>query len=229
MLYGLPDVGLVGVIAISHMISQLKLTEMAHVDSELLPPVAVLHQGLPHAPLRIFGDGGLIAAISETAIPASAIQPIIRALVDWGESKKTKMMVAIGGLPIPNRQDITSPKVFGIASTKALLEMLNTKGLKILKEGFMVGPYALVMRYCTEKGLPAIALLAESFYNYPDPEAAAAAIEEFKKIVEVNVDVSNLLKKGEEIRLKARDVMRRTQLELARMKKSQEYDIPLYV
>jgi len=43
------------------------------------------------------------------------------------------------------------------------------------------------------------------------------------------VDISKLLEKGEEIRLKARDVMKRTQQEMTKMKKAQEYDIPLYV
>jgi hypothetical protein len=37
------------------------------------------------------------------------------------------------------------------------------------------------------------------------------------------------LEKGEEIRVKARDVMKRTQQEMSNMKKGQEYDIPMYV
>jgi predicted ATP-grasp superfamily ATP-dependent carboligase len=45
----------------------------------------------------------------------------------------------------------------------------------------------------------------------------------------LNIDVSKLIEGGEEIRLKARDVMKRTTQELDRMKKTQEYDKPLYV
>jgi len=37
MLFGFPDVGLVGVIAASHLISELNLTEVAYMDSRLLP------------------------------------------------------------------------------------------------------------------------------------------------------------------------------------------------
>lgn len=229
IVYGLPDVGLVGLIATSHLISQLNLTETAYLDSDLFPPVVVLHDGLPHAPLRIFGNHSFIAALAETAIPAKAIQPVVRALVDWGQSKKARMMVSVGGIPVPDRQDITEPKVFGVASTMSLLNTLSLREVEILKEGYMVGPYALVMRYCAERNFPAVALLAQSFYNYPDPEAAAVAIKELAKIVELKVDVSTLLEKGEEIRLRARDMMKRTQRELTRMKKSQEYDLPLYV
>lgn len=93
----------------------------------------------------------------------------------------------------------------------------------------MVGPQALSMRYSINKGVPAIAILAQSFYNYPDPQAAAIALKELSKVSDVKVDVSKLLEKGEEIRLKARDIMKRTQQEMNRMKKSQEYDLPLYV
>jgi len=229
MLIGLPDVGLVGLIATSYIISELDLEEVAYMASDLLPPVVVLHEGLPHAPLRIYGNKNFIAVISELAIPAKALHTVMRTLVDWGQTKKVKMMVAMGGIPIENRQAITEPKVYGAASSKELLDMLNKKELSILNEGYMVGPQALTMRYCAEKKISAIALLAQSFYNYPDPEAAAMTLKELSKITEIKVDVSKLLEQGEEIRLKARDVMKRTQQEMTKMKKSQEYDLPLYV
>ena len=98
-----------------------------------------------------------------------------------------------------------------------------------MNEGYIVGAQALSMRYSVSKKIPAIAILAQSFYNYPDPEAAALALKELSKISEIKVDVSKLLEKGEEIRLKARDIMKRTQQEMKRMQKSQEYDLPLYV
>lgn len=229
MLYGLPDVGLVGLIATSYIISELDLEEIAYVDSDLLPPVVVLHEGLPHAPLRIYGNDNFIAVISEMAVPAAALHPVMRTLTEWGRSKRVKMIISIGGIPVRDRQDIKEPEVFGAASNKDLIDMLQEKGLKILTEGFIVGPQALTMRYGAERKLSAIALLAQSFYNYPDPEAAAMAIKTLTKITDQKVDVSKLLEEGEEIRLRARDIMRRTQQELTRMKKSQEYDLPLYV
>jgi uncharacterized protein len=226
MLHGLPDVGLVGLIATSYMISELDLAEVAYVDTDLMPPVIVLHEGLPHIPLRIFGNNRLLAVISEIAIPANHVYAIMRAIIDWGQSKNVKMVLSIGGLPIENRQDLKEPKVFGAASNKELISLLQEKGLEILREGYMVGPQALTMRFCAEKEIPAIALLAQSYYNYPDPEAAAAAIQEVAKITDIKIDVTQLLQKGEEIRLRARDIMKRTQRELTDMKKSQEYDIP---
>ena len=229
MIIGLPDVGLVGLIATSYLISELNLEELAYMDSDLLPPVVVLHKGLPHAPLRIYGNQNLIAVISEMAVPATAIYTIMREIVEWAEAKKVKRIVSMGGIPVQNRQTITEPKVFGAASNQELLDTLSKKGLNIMKEGYIVGPQALGMRYSSSKKILAIALLAQSFYNYPDPEAAAMMLKELSKISEIKVDISKLLEKGEEIRLKARDIMKRTQQEMNRMKKSQEYDLPLYV
>ncbi len=62
LIHGLPDVGLAGLIATSQIIGQLKMNEIAYVDSELRSPVIVLHEGLPYAPLRIFGNNDLITA-----------------------------------------------------------------------------------------------------------------------------------------------------------------------
>jgi uncharacterized protein len=229
MLCGFPDVGLVGVLALSHVISELKLNEIAYVDSDLLPPIVVLHEGLPWSPMRILGNTNLLVTIAEMAIPATGVQRLMRSFVDWVKSKNIKTLIPIGGIPVQNRQDLEEPKVFGTGSNLDMIRLLDQKGISVLKEGFMVGPQALIMRYSAERNVPAIALLAQSFYNYPDPEAAAAALKQLANITGIKVDVSKLFEKGEEIRLRAKDVMKRTQRELNKMNKEQEYDLPLYV
>lgn len=229
MLFGFPDVGLVGVIAASHLISELNLTEVAYVDSRLLPPLIVLHQGLPHSPVRIFGNHKILLAVSETAISADTIYPIMHALIDWGRNRNVKLVISMSGIPIQDRQNVKKLEVFATASNPATLETVQEKGVKVLSEGYMVGPQAIVMQYCANIEVPAVTLLAQCFFKYPDPEAAAELLRELTNITGIEVDVSKLLEKGEEIRLRARDVMRRTQQEMSRMKKTQEYDIPLYV
>ncbi len=229
MLCGFPDVGLVGVLAASYVLSEFNLEEMAYVDSDLLPPIVVLHKGLPHAPMRIFGKDNLLVTIAETAIPAKSVQRLMRSFIDWVKTKKVKLVIPIGGIPVQNRQDLEKPEVFGAASSLDILRMLEQKNVKVLREGYMVGPQALLMRYCAESDIPAFALLAQSFYNYPDPEAAAAALSQLNNIVGIKVDIAKLVEKGEEIRLRAKDMMKRTQQELTKMNKTQESDLPLYI
>lgn len=229
MLFGFPDIGLVGVIATSHLISELNLTEVAYLDTKLLPPLIVLHEGLPHSPIRIFGNHNILLAVSETAISADTIYPIMYALIDWGKSRNVKLMISLSGLPAEDRQDLEALKVFAAASNPDMLKMVKEKGVEILNEGYMVGPQAIMLLRCAKIGLPAMTLMAQCFVNYPDPEAAAEILKSLANLTEVKVDIAKLLEKGEEIRLKARDVMKRTQQEMSKMKKTQEYDIPVYV
>lgn len=229
ILLGFPDVGLVGVIAAEHLVSELGLTEVAYVDSRLLPPLVVLHDGLPHSPIRVFGKDKLLLAVSETPIPGDIIYAVMYALIDWAKKKDVKMMVSLSGIPIQDRQDLKELKVFAAASNQSVLKAAQDKGIETLSEGYMVGPQAVILQRSARMNMPALALMSQCFLNYPDPEAAAEVLKSLAMVTDVKVDVAKLLEKGEEIRLKARDVMQRTQQEMTKMKKSQELDLPMYV
>lgn len=223
---GLPDVGLVGVIAAAHIISKLNLEEVAYIETDLLPPIIMLENGLPKSPIRIYGDGELVVLSSEIAIPSNIINLIVRSIVNWAWRKKADKVLTLGGLPVPNRHEIEKLRIFGAASDENTLKNLTENEIEVIQRGFLVGPQALILKYCAEKNIPAIALLAETFYNYPDPEASSVVIQALNKIMKINIDVSELIEKGEEVRLAMRDMMRRTQTELAKMRKTQEYDVP---
>ena len=225
LINGLPDVGLVGVLAVSHLVSSLEMEEVGSIESEALPPLVVLHKGLPKPPMRIFFKESLAAIVSETAVPSDAVYGLADAVVKWAVSKKVKMVISVGGMAVQNRQNIEKPKVFAALTDESLIEILGHSA-EVLQEGYMVGPYALILKKCLDSRISAVTLLAQSFYNYPDPEAAAAVLESLEKITGVKLDVSELLQKGEEIRLKAKDIMRRTQEEMSKMSKSQEYEVP---
>ncbi|MEM2272805.1 MAG: proteasome assembly chaperone family protein [Candidatus Bathyarchaeia archaeon] len=225
---GLPDVGLVGVIAAMHIISKLNLGEAAYVETDLLPPVIVLENGLPKSPIRVFEGGGIAVLNSEIAIPSNIIYSLMRSIVDWAWKKKAEKVITLSGIPVPNRYDLEKVRVFGAASNDAMLKILKDNEVEIIERGFLVGPQALILKYCVKKNIPAMALLAEAFYNYPDPEASSMVIRTLNKIMNMNIDVSELMERGEEVRLAMRDMMRRTQAELAKMRKSHEYDIPSF-
>ena len=222
---GLPDVGLVGLLAASHIVRSLTLREVGAIESELLPPLIVLHGGVPKAPVRFFSGSGLVVIIAETVIPSALIRPLANSLIDWASAKSVKLMLSLGGMAVPNRQDIDVPKVFAALSAKTVEPLLNGAA-DILEEGYIVGAYGLLLQKCAQASIPAITLLTQSHYNYPDPEAAAAALNVVNRILGLHVDTSDLLKRGEEIRLRSKDMMHRTHEEMTRMNKSHEYDLP---
>lgn len=222
---GLPDVGLVGLLAASQIITSLNLEEVGAIDSDLLPPMIVLHGGVPKSPIRIFAGPSVVVIISETVIPRNLLRPLAHGLVEWARGKNAELMLSLGGMAVANRQDIDVPKVFAALSEKSLESRLNGAA-EVLEEGYIIGAYGLILRRCAQYSLSAITLLTQTYYNHPDPEAAAAALVVVNKILKLNVDASDLLKRGEEIRLRSRDMMHRTQEEMLNMNKSHEYDLP---
>ncbi len=226
IILGLPDTGLVGVIATAHILEMNKMQYLGSIDSVYFPPMIVIHNGEIMAPVRIYGKDNIISLISEITVPVNAINNFVDAIVAWLEEKKPKLVLFLGGLPAPNRLELEKSTCYAIPTTSELTKLLEQANIPLLVEGLMVGPYALLLKECKKKNIPSIALLSESYANYPDPGAAAAVIEALNKLIELNVEVESLLKKADEIRLNMRDLMRRTAKEMKQAEKTREYELP---
>ncbi|MCX8205143.1 MAG: proteasome assembly chaperone family protein [Candidatus Nezhaarchaeota archaeon] len=224
---GLPDVGLVGAIATSYLVETLGVDEVAYVDSELLPPVMVLHKGRLKSPVRIHASGDLLLLVSEIAIPVEVLPTLVKALTSWFKEKHVELMISLGGIPVPNRLDIETPAVYGVPNSDEAARLLRERGVEVMEEGFIAGAYALFLKEALRHSIPALALLAQSYLQYPDPGAAAATIEALGKIIGRRFDVKSLLEKAEEIRLKARDLMKQARAAMLGMQKARESEVPL--
>ncbi len=224
---GLPDVGLVGTIAASYVIEKMGYTKIGYVESDLFPPVMVIHEGKLESPFSIYGNGNVVVVLSEIAIPPNAVYPMTRALADWFNSINAKLVISVTGLPVQNRIDIEKPEVFAVGNSDVAMKKLKDKQVELLEEGFIAGAYAIMLNECKKRDLNAISLLAQCFPVYPDPGAAASAIEALDKFIPLDIDVSKLMEREEEIKLKARDLMRETALSAPGMQKGVEQDMPI--
>ncbi|MCP8308520.1 MAG: proteasome assembly chaperone family protein [archaeon] len=224
---GFPDIGLVGTIASLHLIDQLGLNEMAYIESSIFPPVMVLHKGILTEPVRIFGDKNILLVTSEIAIPPNAIYDLADTLSNWFKEKRAKLVISLTGIPVQERMEIDTPMVFGVGNSEDALSILKKNDIETMEEGFIAGIYALLLKDCLRRNIPAIAILAQSFLNYPDPGAAASAISSLNKILKIDVDVKPLLERADEIRVKARDLMKQTQGSMGAMRKPLETEIPM--
>ncbi len=224
---GLPDVGLVGTIAASYIVDKMKYEEIGYIESDMFPPVMVIHSGKLKSPFCLYGNEEVVVVSSEIAIPPNAVYPLTRALADWFSSINASLVISVTGLPVKNRMDIDKPEVFAVGNNEAAINMLKEKQVELMEEGFIAGTYAVMLRECYKRDLCAISLLAQCFPVYPDPGAAASAIGSLDKFLQLGIDVDELLEKGEEIKLKARDLMRQTALSAYEMQKSAEQDIPI--
>ena len=227
LVVGLPDAGLVGAISAAHVVRALGLEAIAYVESELLPPVIVVHQSKVCDPMRVFGRQGLMVLSSEVPIYPSLVYPLGKSVVEWAVREGAKGIIAITGIAVPNRLEIEIPEVYGIAGSFELYEMLAKANVRSFEEGFVVGPTAVMMREGIKRGLPTVMLLAQCFLEYPDPGAAAQAITALNRMLEIDVDVKPLLEEAEMIRVRTRELMRRTTEFMKQMRKGHEYEVPL--
>ncbi|WP_455278975.1 proteasome assembly chaperone family protein [[Eubacterium] cellulosolvens] len=225
-LVGMPDTGLTGMIAVSQIVEAMKLPEIGHIESDLLPPVMVIHDGEPKVPIRFFGNSNLTVLTSETPISTRAIAPLSRSLIAWAAQKKVEMLVSVSGIAVHNRMEIEIPQVFGVSTNEKGKKRLKEVEIQVLEEGFMVGPHAMIIRESLSKGLTNLVILAQSHSGYPDPGAAASAINAVNKLLNLEVDVKRLLEDAEEIRVKTRELMQRTSKSFEGMAKSQEEELP---
>lgn len=223
---GFPDVGLVGTIAVYHIIDKLKLKEVAHIDSKKFPAIVVVHDSKPSSPMRVYGNGKIFAIISEIPIKPDIIAPLSKELTEWFKKKKASMVISLGGIPHPKRIEIEKPEIYGICSSD-LENIMKEVKVKNFEEGIIVGVHGVMLRKCISEGVPSMYLMAESHYRYPDPEAAASVIKAVNKILNLDIDVKELIEKGEEIKIKARDLMRSTEAEMRSMEKVKEHEIPM--
>jgi uncharacterized protein len=224
---GLPDVGLVGVIGTLHLAESLKLEEIAHLESNLFPPVMVLHKGIIIDPVRILGNQEMVVVTSEIAIPPRAIYPLAEELVGWIKEKGARLVISLTGIPEPNRLEIEKPLVFGVGNSPFSMSLLKDNQVEVMEEGFIAGIYALVMRQCLRRNIPSLTLMVQAFPNLPDPGAAAMVLEILNKVLKINVGVKDLLEKADEIRVKGRDLMKQTGSSMKEMGKMSEQEIPV--
>jgi uncharacterized protein len=229
-LIGFPDVGLVGLIAVNHMINALGLEEMGYIESDMLPPVIVVHQGDPKAAVRVYGKDRLAIITSEVPIQPLIIPSLSRKIVDWTKTKGSQLLITVSGIAVQNRLEIETPAVYGVGASQTTRNLLTKSDVKLLEEGFMVGAHAAIMSESLKAKVPSVILMAQSHAQYPDPGAAASIISALNKLLDLNVDVKGLLEQAEEIRLKMRELMQRTSKSMRGMEKAQEQELPaMYV
>ncbi|MEM4412226.1 MAG: PAC2 family protein [Thermofilum sp.] len=234
LIVGMPDVGLVGPISTSHLIKSWELEHVGYLDSTGLPPVILFHNAEPLMPMRFYGgykgNEYVLVLHSDVAVPPQGIRSLAFYLVKFSTEKKLKRILLLGGIAVQDRLNIETPKTYAASIDREMILYAKEKGIEPLKEGFVGGIYAQILKEGYKANFPALALLSECFLNYPDPGASASTLLALSKVIGREIDVKPLLEQEEEIRMRLREMMRRTLETMRGTGKEYEYTIPaLYV
>lgn len=223
VLEGVPDMGLVGSIAVSHMVQEQNFDAVGYIKSDLFPPVMVVHERKVLNPVRIFQKGKIIAILSEIPIDPKPGYMLSKRLTEWYKEKGVELIVSISGTPLQERIDIDEPEVFGTSNNEEILKKMEDSGVKILEEGFVSGFYALILKNSIELNLNSSVLLAQCYSSYPDPGAAASILKVLNKMTGLNVDVKQLIEQAEDLKVNYRALMEQTNASIQRENK---VDVP---
>lgn len=217
IIVGVPESGLVGLISTSYIVQGLKLQEAGYVDSELLPQVVVIHGSEPKkSPVAIFASETerLVAILSEIPLAPRVSYEFGNEVEAWAKSKEAEMVVGVTGIPSSRRMEgegETKPRVFGLSNSKEIVQKLQRAAVQLFEEGMVGGTLATLLRRGMALGVPNLILLAESYAEFPDPTAAVSAIEVLNSVLSIKMDTKPLVEESEGIRLRTRELMRRTQ------------------
>lgn len=231
MIVGLPDVGLVGEIAVLHMIRSLGFTNKVGIDSyTLLPPVAVVKGGEGLCPIRVYGDGDgrIVALVTDIALSSRSIVPLSLALVEYVRLRGIEYIIGLTGIVNPERAELLKPTVYWVASTYDAIKLgYNIPEAKRVEEGYIVGPYAIILKESIRRRVNTLILMADSFLDIPDPEAAATLLRALSRIVGLDIPVDKLIEEGELVKIRLKELMKETRSTLARIGKGYEYRTPI--
>jgi len=228
----LPDVGLVGVIAASFMISNSRSEVVGSIELEDQPPIAVIQEGRVLDPIRIYEvrteqGPGFNAVYSDIPVPPTAAWDISGAIMDFAGSVGSRELVVLGGLPEPNRINIERPRVFVVSSDPEFTSSVAQRAeAEVFEMGYVTGPNAALLKMGGERGIRVLLVLAQAHLNYPDPGASAEVIAFVNRLYGTSYNVQPLLEQAESIRLQLRDLMRRTAASLTRGPKGLELEAP---
>jgi uncharacterized protein len=214
-----PTVGLVSSIAGHFLIDQLKLEEIGTISSRYFTPAAVIHNGFPSPPVRIYAGkktcgsdeicDQIVIIISEFMPSVDIIKPLGDAILSWAKKKKFSYIVTLEGT---HGEDPKKSKTHGVASTQKMKDILKKYTIDETKEGMITGITGVLLYEGARLKRDVLCLLAEAHTSYPDSRAAAVLVETLDKMLPgIKLNTEPLYKEADEIEQKIRSFIKQAQ------------------
>jgi uncharacterized protein len=213
-----PTVGLISSIAGNYVVKSLKLKEIGAIISKHFMPATVIHNSNPSPPVRIYAgkkkcgpDGKceqLAVIISEFMPPLEIIKPLVDKILEWSEEKRVKTIVALEGTHAVGEVKDKIPKIYGVASTPEMNNLLKKYKINKTKEGMITGVTGVLLYEGLIMRRDVLCLLAEAHVSYPDSRATGRLLEKLDIMLPmIKIDPEPLYKEAEDIESKIRTFM----------------------
>jgi uncharacterized protein len=195
---GFVGAGLVGPVAINHIIDKLEMEEIAVMRSKYLPPSTVFMKGRLRHPFRFYSnpDGTICAIICEITLRMEGLYCLVASILDWAAEKGSKEIVILDGVASTEHDD----KAY-CAAEEDLVRTMADKDINMIPQGFITGMPGGILNECLVREIQGLTLLAKANKIAPDSAAAATLIEALNRFYEMDIDTTKLKEEGDKINL----------------------------
>ena len=195
---GFVGAGLVGPVAINHIIDKLEMEEIAVMRSKYLPPSTVFMKGRLRHPFRFYSnpDGTICAIICEITLRMEGLYCLVASILDWAAEKGSKEIVILDGVASIEHDD----KAY-CAAEEDLVRTMADKDINMIPQGFITGMPGGILNECLVREIQGLTLLAKANKIAPDSAAAATLIEALNRFYEMDIDTTKLKEEGDKINL----------------------------
>jgi hypothetical protein len=215
---GLPGIGYVGRIAAKHLTVELRAKKFAILHSSFFPPqVLIRKSGIIETMKNEFyfwkaskegqKDMIIVAGNTQSSTPEGQYA-LCEKILEIVEEHKISRIYTLGGLGVG--RTVEKPKVYGAVTSKEFIPPLQKLGVVIKREGMgqIIGVSGILLGMGKLKGVPGVCLMGETSGFYVDPNSASAVIKVLSKLLNIEVDVSRLIKRAREEERRAAEARR---------------------
>ena len=193
---GFVGAGLVGPVAINHIIEKLKMEEIGVMRSKYLPPSTVFMRGRLRHPFRFYTnqEGTICAIICEITLRMEGLYSLVSTILEWAAEKGSKEIVILDGVASSEHDD----KAY-CAAEEDLVRTMADKNINMIPQGFITGIPGGILNECLVREIQGLTLLAKADKSSPDSEAAATLIEALNRFYEMDIDTTELQENKDKI------------------------------
>jgi len=203
---GFVGAGLVGEIAVNHLIDQLNMREIAHIRSKHIPPSVVFVEGKLKNPFRIYSnnEGTLCTVICEVPLRSDSLYPLASKILDWAENNKAKEVIVLEGLPV---RGLPKKRPAFCASEPEKRKECEDKGIKMLSARIIISGIAgSILSGCLTRKITGVTFLTPAIAFMPDTEGAATLVDTLNKVYDLKVDTKKLLDQAADIKSRLKEI-----------------------
>ncbi len=226
MVAGFPGMGLIGGMASEQLINTLELEQVASIDCDRFPPTAVIFDGIPRRPVRVFAGSGMLLAKSDMVIPPVLTAQLAEHIVTYARENGAREAIVFDG--IQEREDADEEnKVWAIVSSHDAAEKAEEAGIDLIKRGAIAGMSSSLLLHAQQQNIEAIGMLAEGTPKLPDPRAAAKLLQIFASYKNLDIDTSPLIESADQLEQQYAQLVAKTKQAQADMEPQAAHP-PLY-